>query len=310
MTNRYTFTVFTPTYNRAATLPRVWTSLMNQTFLDFEWLIVDDGSTDDTREVVRQWIDSSRFAVRYLYQEHAHKKAAFNRGVQEARGRLFLTLDSDDECIATALERLLWHWNNIPSEEQKQYSAVTGLCAYSDGTMVGSRFPNGEYLDSTPAEITRRWKVKGDKWGFQRTDVLCSYEYPEVSGHVPEGIVWCRIGEKYRTRYINEILLIVHQDGAGAGRLSASRDHARVAPGMRLWMEEVLGRQWSYFREDPFYFARCAVNFTRFGLHARRLGLSSAAGLPGRWLVIALFPAGCVAYLADLWKLRPPRNQL
>jgi glycosyltransferase involved in cell wall biosynthesis len=94
--SEYLFTVFTPSYNRARTLPRVYESLQRQTLRNFEWLVMDDGSTDDTRQLVTRWQAESNFPIRYIFQENQGKPAAFNHGVQEARGKLFLTLDSDD----------------------------------------------------------------------------------------------------------------------------------------------------------------------------------------------------------------------
>src|SRR6476619_6982250 len=87
---QHLFTVFTPTYNRARTLDRVYTSLKNQTFRDFEWIIVDDGSSDETSNLVQAWQQEAGFPVRYVYQPNLGKHVAFNRGVAEARGELFL----------------------------------------------------------------------------------------------------------------------------------------------------------------------------------------------------------------------------
>ncbi|MDP5238381.1 glycosyltransferase family A protein [Uliginosibacterium sp. 31-16] len=97
--HRSLFTVFTPTYNRAAVL---YDSLCAQTCRDFEWLIVDDGSTDDTRELVARWQSEAGFSIHYVWQKNGHKKTAMNRGAAEARGELFLTLDSDDACLPDA----------------------------------------------------------------------------------------------------------------------------------------------------------------------------------------------------------------
>ena len=109
-----TFTVFTPTYNRAATLPRVYASLRDQTIKDFEWLIVDDGSTDNTREMVTKWQSECKdFDIRYIYQENQHKKVALNRAVAEARGELFIVLDSDDSCVADAVETFQKVWQSM-----------------------------------------------------------------------------------------------------------------------------------------------------------------------------------------------------
>lgn len=131
---QYKFTVFTPTYNRVQTLSRVYESLQVQTFSDFEWLIVDDGSVDRTRELVEGWQMEACFPIHYLWQENQGKHVAFNYALQEARGELFLTLDSDDACVPEALERFYFHWNAIPENRKGQFSAVTALCKDQNGS--------------------------------------------------------------------------------------------------------------------------------------------------------------------------------
>ena len=104
-TCEHVFTVFTPTYNRARTLERVYSSLEAQTFRDFEWLIVDDGSTDGTRALVYEWQRQGSFAIRYFWQENRGKHVAFNVAVRESRGEFFLPLDSDDACRSATRAR-------------------------------------------------------------------------------------------------------------------------------------------------------------------------------------------------------------
>lgn len=212
----YSFTVFTPTYNRAHVLPRVYNSLESQTYRDFEWLVVDDGSTDDTRSLIDSYSRKATFPIRYIYQHNAHKKTAFNRGVRESGGELFLTLDSDDECVPKALERLWWHWMNIPAGERARFSAVTALCLGENAHTVGTHFPAKEgqdWIDSNSLELHYRYHVQGEKWGFHRTNVLKEFPFPEnVHGLVPEGVVWSVISRHYRTRYVNKALRIYHTE--------------------------------------------------------------------------------------------------
>src|SRR5258708_39119995 len=141
MNYRYVFTVFTPTFNRSQTLSRVYEGLRLQTFRDFEWLIVDDGSTDGTKELVEKWQTESSFPIRYIYQENQGKPAAFNRGVQEAQGELFLTLDSDDACVPHALDRLKYQWDGIPASQKDKFSAVTVLCKGPKGGLLSGKIP-------------------------------------------------------------------------------------------------------------------------------------------------------------------------
>src|SRR6266576_5358341 len=104
------FTVFTATHNRAHTLARAYESLQRQTYRDFEWLIIDDGSTDKTRLLIRSYLEAAALPVRYIYQEHQGKHVAHNRAVLEAKGEFLLPLDSDDALLPHALMRLKFHW--------------------------------------------------------------------------------------------------------------------------------------------------------------------------------------------------------
>ncbi|MFP3904714.1 MAG: glycosyltransferase family A protein, partial [Armatimonadota bacterium] len=170
MSQDFVFTVFTPTYNRAHTLPKLFSSLQEQTFEDFEWVIVDDGSTDNTEDVVQQWQDDSDFPIRYFRQENSGKPAATNRGVRQAAGELFLDIDSDDHLLPEALEILFEHWQKIPDQDKSHFAGVGGLCAYESGEIVGTPYPESP-LDSEPVEIYYQLGVKGDKKWFVRTDL-------------------------------------------------------------------------------------------------------------------------------------------
>ena len=111
------------------------------------------------------WQAESNFPIRYIFQENQGKPAAFNHGVREARGELFLTLDSDDECVPEALDRFKYHWDTIPSAEKDKFSAVTVLCRDQNGDLVGDKFPR-DVLDSDTIEVTFKYGVGGEKWGF------------------------------------------------------------------------------------------------------------------------------------------------
>lgn len=260
---RFVFTVFTPTFNRSATLPRVYDSLGSQTFRDFEWLIVDDGSTDGTKELVEQWKSESGFTIRYVFQENQGKPAAFNRGVQEAQGELFLTLDSDDGCVPQALERLKYHWESIPSKDKEKFSAVTVLCKDQSGRLVGDEFPR-DVLDSDSIELFFKYKVKGEKWGFHKTDVLKQFPFPTVrdTKFISEGVVWFAIARKFRTRFVNEALRIYHVNDNAADHLSCLSP--AVLLGRAFFHKYVLNELTDLFLQSPVIMLRCATNFSRY----------------------------------------------
>lgn len=296
------FTVFTATYNRAHTLPRLYQALQAQTFRDFEWLIVDDGSTDETPELVAHWQREGKLAIRYVRQEHAHKKTAFNRGVALARGELFLALDSDDACVPQALERFWFHWQSIPENRRQDFSAVTCLCQDEEGRIVGDPFP-APVVDSDSLEMRHRYRVRGEKWGFHRTDVLRRFPFPEdLSGYVPEDVVWMAIAREFKTRYVNEPLRIYRVAAPpGEEQISHALDWRAMAPGHVVWMVSILTVEWPYFRSNPRRFLWAAATLTRFRLHGGRPPRGWWRRLPGgaRPLVVALAPAGVVLWVRD-----------
>lgn len=297
------FTVFTPTYNRAHTLPRAFESLKRQTFRDFEWLIVDDGSTDNTRELIEVWQKDSSFPIRYFWQENAHKKTAFNLGVKEARGELFLPLDSDDEALPDALKILDQHWNNIPESERGKFSSVTGLCVDERGGVVGSRFPK-DIFDSNALAVFYRYKVHGEKWGFQRTDVLRRFPFPQdVHGHVPEGVVWFAIAAHFKARFINDALRVYYAEPDSISQSGSSASGpGKYADGHALWASEVLNNEWRWFFYYPTWFLKMAANYTRFHLHLQKGQIDKhwpLRGIVPHLLVFFMWPVGVLRYVAD-----------
>lgn len=299
------FTIFTPTFNRSHTLPAVFESLLAQTYKDFEWVIVDDGSIDATAELVASWHKRAWFPIRYLYQPNSGKHIAINFGLREALGELFLTLDSDDKCIPTALACLEGYWQAIPPIQREGFSAVTALCVDERGHIIGDRFPQ-DILDSHPLELQYLYKVRGDKWGFQRTDVFRQFPFPSDSGSgfMPEGIVWNAIGRRYKTRYINEALLIVGTSYQGHElRLSEGlRMNHGYAKGMALWHAGILNEDIDWFWHAPMKFLRSAVHYVRFSKQAGTSAWKNQHGVwtfIGRILTCLAWPVGHLVYLLD-----------
>lgn len=304
----YTFTVFTPTYNRVHTLERVFDSLCAQTFKDFEWLIVDDGSTDSTAALVERFKENAEFELRYIFQRNSGKHVATNRAVGEARGRFFLTLDSDDACVPEALERLLFYWNTIPDDRKQQFSAVTALCMDPAGRVIGSKFPHSP-LDSTPVEVTYRYRVRGEKWGFQRTDVLRRHPFPVIEGEafVTEALVWNAIGKDYRTRYVNDALRIYFETADQRADNLSNVGVVRQAQGRQMFARGLLNDFVRYGRYAPGEFYKCAANYARCSFHLRTGLAEQWAGLTNgaaRCLWLSALPAGYLLSLRDRQRLR------
>ena len=134
-------TVFTPTYNRAHTLPRVYESLKSQTCKDFEWLVVDDGSTDGTETLVRSWIDEGVLPIRYIHKENGGLYTGYNAAYENIETELNVCVDSDDAMPEDAVEKIVNLWNTEGSEK---YCGIIGLDVDMDTREpIGGRFPDG-----------------------------------------------------------------------------------------------------------------------------------------------------------------------
>lgn len=300
----YTFTVLTPTYNRADTLHRVYESLVRQTCRDFEWLVIDDGSTDRTHDIVSTWQAQADFPIRYIWQKNQHKKTAFNRGVREAQGGLIVSLDSDDEIPADALETLKEAWHAIPDSQREGYVGVTGLCARPNNEVVGDPFPS-DIFDATAVELYFKYRLKGEKFGCLRTDVLRKFPFPEeVAGFVPESLIWWAIARAgYKNRCINRVVRIYYPsaDGLTQGAVSIRNN----VQGLYLLAWNILEHHMACFRYRPKEFLLAAARFTRFRLSLKHSGAPTGIrafplkSLPGRLLVVMMWPLGYALYRRD-----------
>lgn len=205
--NRVKITVFTPTYNRAYTLERLYKSLMNQTCYDFEWLIVDDGSTDGTSALIDSFQNNQLFDVRYYRQENSGKHVAINNGVDLAEGELFFIVDSDDYLTDDAIEKIISWSSTLPSDDD--YAGISGNRGYSVNELIGTTF-SGEYIDATALE-REKYSITGDKAEVFFTHVLRKYKFPvfENEKFMTENVVWYAIAaDGYKIRWFNEIIYI------------------------------------------------------------------------------------------------------
>jgi len=302
---QYTFTVFTPTYNRAFTLHRTYESLKAQTFRDFEWLVIDEGSEDNTREMVVEWQKEADFPIRYICQQGG-QHVAHTLAIREARGQLFLQFDSDDECVPQALERFRYHWDSIPEDQKGQFAGIAALSVDQYGRLLGDKFPS-DVMDSNWLEvIVFKYKVRGSKWVVLRTDILRQFPFPVIDGYrayMPHGIVYNAIGQKFKIRFFNEALHKYWYLEAGRfDEISSPHPPSKHAAGLALWHQSVLNQNVGWFRYAPGDFFRSAVHYARFSLHAKRGVLAQFKQLDNAWarvLWATMSPIGFVLYWKD-----------
>lgn len=239
-----TLTVFTPAFNRAHTLPRTYASLLSQTYLDFEWLIVDDGSSDGTRDLVRGWIEEGKIRIRYIYQENQGMHGAHNTAYKNITTELNTCIDSDDYMPTDAVEKIVTFWKSHGSDK---YAGIVGLDYAEGGGLIGTEFP--EEMKETTLNGFYGNGGKGDKKLVYRTDVILRYpEYPLFAGerYFSLGYKYLLIDQDFKLLTLNEPLVIVdyQMDGSSLnmyrqywnnpnGFMFLRKEHMRLYPSLK-----------------------------------------------------------------------------
>lgn len=198
-------TIFTPTYNRANLLPLLYESLKKQTNHNFEWVIVDDGSKDNTEEVVQEFISEGVLKINYLKKQNEGKHIAINKGVEMAKGELFFIVDSDDVLPEKSLEIILQKYEKI--RNKKNIAGIAGRRGYLTGGYIGSNIVYDD-LELTGLDLRFKKKVQGDMAEVYRLDILKKYPFPKFEGEkfCPEALVWQQIDQNYKMLWFSDII--------------------------------------------------------------------------------------------------------
>lgn len=157
-------TVFTPTYNRAQAINRVFNSLKKQTYKNFEWVIIDDGSIDNTRQIVEKYIEDGKLNIQYISHENRGKHYAINEAVSMAKGEFFLIADSDDEFVPESLEIFVKEWEKIPDNEKSFYKGITCRCVDVNGKLVANKTISKPYVDMRETDFKYIYRYEGELW--------------------------------------------------------------------------------------------------------------------------------------------------
>lgn len=296
------FTVFTPTYNRANLLPRVYACLQKQTYRNFEWVIIDDGSTDGTSELVKKWQQEADFDIVYQWQPNQGKHIAYNAVAKLARGVLFASLDSDDEIVPDALEVLKNYWDNF-TEEQKQ--TVGGIAFPSKdqfGNLVGDKFPRDyEITDLMKMYLVN--KVTGEKGGIMQTRSLKMYPFPEHIKNVVvgEGSFMCQWARDWQMCFVNDVLRIFWLEGR-SDSLSLASTTKKNYPGTHYGHLSFLNYNMRFFTRRPKLLIGEATRYIRLSFHLG-IGLKKQLGnlkpFSAKLLWLCFLPLGWAFYLKD-----------
>ncbi|MDO5614610.1 MAG: glycosyltransferase family 2 protein [Cruoricaptor ignavus] len=230
-------TIITPTYNRAHTLPRVYESLKKQTFQDFEWMIMDDGSTDDTENLVKEFQQENTIRISYFREKNRHKFLTVLDGIKKVKSPYHMIVDSDDSYPENSLEILYNEAEKITNPND--YIGIMGLSADENGNIVGNSYPKNGF-DGSIFDMRYKHKVRGDKFGiFFSKSYLKQIEGKDYSeyegkGYIPQSVIFNEYDAKgLKTRFINQVVRIYHKDENDSASVSNTRWTGKNVFGLR-----------------------------------------------------------------------------
>lgn len=252
-----TLTVFTPTYNRAHTLARTYKSLCNQTCNDFEWLVIDDGSIDNTEELVKGWIVEGRISIRYIKKENGGLHTGYTMAIANMETELNVCIDSDDFMPNNGVEIIVTTWKN--ECRGKNLAGIIGLDYHLDGTPNGGMFANEGIYHIY--EI--RGFHRGDDKKVCRTDLLKALKpMPVFEGEKNFNPIYyyIQVDAQYKFQVINKNLCFIdyQPDGMSAGIFRQFRDSPHsFAQLRRLYMSMNYEKWTTHFRNSIHYVSSC-----------------------------------------------------
>lgn len=249
-----TLTIFTPTYNRAYTLPKCYESLKKQSNMDFEWLIIDDGSNDNTQDLVQNWIAEKKVLIRYFYQENQGMHGAHNRAYDLIETELNMCIDSDDYIPIDAVEKIITFWTKSGNEK---YAGIVGLDASPIGEIIGTKLPE-DIRESTLSNLYGKHKVKGDKKLVYRSDLTKKTpRYPIFPGekYCPLSYKYILIDQEYPLLLMNQILCYVEYlpDGSSMNIINQYKKNPKGFAFFRKTAMEFAPTYKERFRESIHY---------------------------------------------------------
>lgn len=222
-----TLTIFTPAYNRAYTLHKCYESLKRQTNKNFKWMIIDDGSTDNTVDLVAKWKEKSDFEIIYIYKQNGGMHTAHNTAYQNIDTELNVCIDSDDYLTDDAVEIIVSEWEKVKSEK---LAGLGALNVFESGEIIGSKFPENIKL-SKYFDIYNKYGVVGDKKFIYRTELIKKFPYPEYEGEKYVGLdyKYKKLDEEYELALINKVVCVVEymEDGSSKNMLKQYRNNPR-----------------------------------------------------------------------------------
>ncbi|ASN05999.1 glycosyltransferase family 2 protein [Virgibacillus necropolis] len=288
-------TIFTPTYNRAYCLDNCYQSLKQQTCKEFVWLIIDDGSTDETKELVGSWIKENVIHINYHWQNNQGMHGAHNTAYERIETELNVCIDSDDYMPGNAVAKILTFWEEYGNEN---VSGIIGLDADNEHRIIGTKLP--EYLKtSTLFDLYYKQGVTGDKKLVYRTALTKKYPYPIFTNENYVGLAYkyYMLDKDYQLLLMNEVLCCVEYLPDGSSR-NMFRQYRKNPRGFAFYRKALMNLPFT----NPLFKFRQAIHYVSSSLMSRNW--SFLLETPHKMLTFLAVPFGLLLYVYVTSKTR------
>ena len=311
MNKEYEFTVFTPCYNSERFIRRTYESLKNQAFKNFEWLVIDDCSSDRTLNILNELKQESEIKINVV-KNNSNKMLAYNcnLAVTLAKGKFFIFLGHDDELVPLALKRFYEVWENIPSSEKNNLVGMMSNCQDEQGFFVHDELPEHPVITDF-FNMYHNFGIKGEKCFCYLTEIIHKQNFSKVDKYVPENVFLMNISDQYSTYFFNENLRIYHTKHESFSNSLHAQDRIRYPIGMRYEKLQDLNRRAKKLKQHPILFVKTIINFIRFTFHSDilvRHSLQEISSTTIKIVAIFLLPVSRLLYFNDKIKLKLSSN--
>ena len=285
-------TVFTPTYNRVELLSRCYESMKRQTSKNFIWMIIDDGSTDDTASVVSNWMkESSDFSIEYYYKDNGGLHTAYNEAIKHIKTKLCVCIDSDDFMPDVAVEMILRFWKKNGSD---RYAGIVGLDYNLNGTIIGDPLPDQKSVNLIDLLVGKYPIHNGDRTNVVRTELYKKYApmkvFPGEKNFNPH-YMHLQISQEYDFLVLNKNLRYVEYQETGMSNsiLKQYRNSPNSFAEIRKLYLSFPGTSWKFKMRHSIHLVSSCILAGRF--------LDALKESPCRGITIMAIPFGCILSL-------------
>lgn len=285
------FSVVTPTYNRANLIGRVFESLRNQMFTNFEWVVIDDGSTDDTESVILSMKECAKFDIKYIRTRNQGKANALNESLKHCSGLLYLVFDSDDWCDSDALDVFYEEYIILKKRSDfEEYGALSALKRYQSNAIVGDNYDKIDKYKLTYIDRINR-NIQGDKWECLILIKMKNLSYPVAKDekYMAPSYIWLKLADiGLKTVFINKSLSTIEYQPDGISKNNLKHRLSSLDTTIKYYKDSYGLKDLKYTKASKYY-----ANFIRFSLHGKRNFKISTRYLP-------FMSLGILMYLKDI----------